>query len=114
MLTAHFTLQGPLSTPSSERSFVGRTLSGGGSGGSGHGGGNGARAPLQSLAICDRGLNAMALSPDGLKAATAARDGVVRVHDLASGTLLTGWRVRRTCFMHAPLQCLYVLLIPHA
>jgi WD40 repeat protein len=91
--------QGSLSSSGgSERSFVGRTLSSGGSGSSG-GSHGGARAPLQTLAICDRGLNAAALSPDGSRLATCARDGVVRVHDLASGMLLTGYRVS------PPLPC---------
>ncbi len=54
----------------------------------------GSAAPVSSLTACSRGLNAMALSPDGTRVATAGRDGVVRVHDLVTGALLTGFRVR--------------------
>ena len=58
------------------------------------GSGNGQRAPASSLVACAQGLNDAALSPDGGRLASAGRDGVVRVHDLASGALLTGFRVR--------------------
>jgi hypothetical protein len=50
--------------------------------------------PISSLNACSRGLNAMAISPDGSRVATAGRDGVLRVHDLVTGALLTGFRVR--------------------
>lgn len=55
---------------------------------------NGNLAPVATLIASPKGLNAMALSPDGSRIATAGRDGVVRVHDLGNGALLTGFRVR--------------------
>lgn len=54
---------------------------------------NGSLAPVATLQACPRGLNAMALSEDGTRIATAGRDGIVRVHDMGNGGLLTGFRV---------------------
>ncbi|BDA42613.1 probable catabolite repression protein creC [Coccomyxa sp. Obi] len=62
---------------------------------------NGNLAPVSTLIACQKGLNAMALSPDGSRIATAGRDGVVRVHDLGNGALLTGFRT----YYGNPLSC---------
>ncbi|EIE24697.1 WD40 repeat-like protein [Coccomyxa subellipsoidea C-169] len=62
---------------------------------------NGNLAPVSTLNACQKGLNAMALSPDGSRIATAGRDSVVRVHDLGTGALLTGFRT----YYGNPLCC---------
>ena len=55
---------------------------------------NGGVMPSAVFDISRRGLNALAVSPDGTRLATAARDGVVRIHELTTGALLSGFRVR--------------------
>ena len=57
--------------------------------GSSHGG----AMPSAVFEISRRGLNALAVSPDGTRLATAARDGIVRIHELTTGALLSGFRV---------------------
>ena len=52
------------------------------------------RMPMSVFDISRKGLNALAVSPDGTRLATAARDGVVRIHDLTNGALLASFRVR--------------------
>ena len=52
------------------------------------------RMPMSIFDISRKGLNALAVSPDGTRLATAARDGVVRIHDLTNGALLASFRVR--------------------
>jgi len=49
--------------------------------------------PAAVFDITRKGLNALAVSPDGTRLATAARDGTVRIHDLTNGALLAGFRV---------------------
>lgn len=67
---------------------------------------NGSASAVSSLNACSKGVNAMALSPDGTRVATAGRDGVLRVHDLVTGTLLTGFRVclNPLCLLLRPLE----------
>ena len=55
---------------------------------------SGGRMPMAVFDISRKGLNALAVSPDGTRLATAARDGVVRIHDLTNGALLASFRVR--------------------
>ena len=55
---------------------------------------NGGALPSAVFDISRRGLNALAVSPDGTRLATAARDGIVRIHELSTGALLSGFRVR--------------------
>ncbi|KAK9819570.1 hypothetical protein WJX81_001337 [Elliptochloris bilobata] len=50
------------------------------------------RAPVLAIHAASRGITALAVSPDGMRVATAGRDGVLRVHDLASGALITGFK----------------------
>ena len=52
------------------------------------------RMPMSVFDISRKGLNALAVAPDGTRLATAARDGVVRIHDLTNGALLAIFRVR--------------------
>jgi WD40 repeat protein len=52
------------------------------------------RMPMSVFDISRKGLNALAVAPDGTRLATAARDGVVRIHDLTNGALLASFRVR--------------------
>lgn len=52
--------------------------------------------PAAVFDISRKGLNALAVSPDGTRLATAARDGVVRIHELTTGALLSGFRVSLT------------------
>ena len=54
---------------------------------------NGGTMPAAVFDISRKGLNALAVSPDGTRLATAARDGVVRIHELTTGALLSGFRV---------------------
>lgn len=58
------------------------------------GGSNGSALPSAVFDISRRGLSALAVSPDGTRLATAARDGIVRIHELSTGALLSGFRVR--------------------
>ena len=51
------------------------------------------RAPALAIHAASRGITALAIAPDGMRVATAGRDGVLRVHDLASGALITGFKV---------------------
>ena len=60
---------------------------------------NGGVMPAAVFDISRKGLNALAVSPDGTRLATAARDGTVRIHDLTNGALLAGFRV---CFSMNP------------
>lgn len=57
------------------------------------------RMPAAAYEVSRKGLNAFAVSPDGSRLATAARDGTVRIHELTSGAMLAGFRVR------LPLSC---------
>ena len=50
--------------------------------------------PSAVFDISRKGLNALAVAPDGTRLATAARDGIVRIHELTTGALLSGFRVR--------------------
>ena len=52
------------------------------------------RMPMSVFDISRKGLNALAVAPDGTRLATAARDGVVRIHDLTNGASLASFRVR--------------------
>jgi WD40 repeat protein len=52
------------------------------------------RMPMSIFDISRKGLNGLAVSPDGTRLATAARDGVVRIHDLTNGALVATFRVR--------------------
>lgn len=65
------------------------------------GGSSGGAMPSAVFDISRRGLNALAVSPDGTRLATAARDGIVRIHDLTSGALLSGFRVRLASTHHS-------------
>lgn len=62
------------------------------------GGGGGTSAPKPSLAIqaCQGGLTSMAVSPDGTKIATTSKEGILYVHDLNTGALITGFKVQHT------------------
>ena len=53
----------------------------------------GARAPAMAIQASGSGLTDAVPSPDGAHVASTARDGVLRVHDLATGALLAGFKV---------------------
>ena len=53
------------------------------------------RAPALAIHAASRGITALAVAPDGMRVATAGRDGVLRVHDLATGALITGFMAWR-------------------
>lgn len=53
-----------------------------------------ARAPALTIHAAKRGISGLAVSPDGMRVASAGRDGVLRVHDLATGALVTGFKAR--------------------
>lgn len=63
----------------------------GGNGGGSNSGPSG--MPSTSISCNGQAINALALSPDGTKVATAARDGIMRVHELSTGILLMGFKV---------------------
>ncbi len=69
---------------------------------------NGGAMPSAAFDISRRGLNALAVSPDGTRLATAARDGIVRIHELTTGALLSGFRVRLISMYHADLQVMEI------
>ena len=52
------------------------------------------RPPIMTIRGTPRGLTSMAISHDGGKVAITGRDGILRIHDLSSGILLTGFKVR--------------------
>lgn len=51
------------------------------------------RGPATPLYASKEGLYAMAVSPDGKHLATASRDGITRVFDLATAQLSGGFKV---------------------
>lgn len=51
------------------------------------------RSPALAFLAAKRGMTALAVAPDGTRVASAGRDGVLRVHDLTSGALMTGFKV---------------------
>ena len=58
------------------------------------GSGSSGRMPAAVFDVSRKGLNALAVSPDGSMLATAARDGCVRIHDLTTSVMLAAFRVR--------------------
>ena len=53
------------------------------------------RGPATPLYVSKEGLYAMAVSPDSKHLATASKDGVTRVFDLATAQLSGGFKVPR-------------------
>ncbi len=51
------------------------------------------RSPALAFLAAKRGMTALAVAPDGTRVANAGRDGVLRVHDLTTGALITGFKV---------------------
>ena len=51
------------------------------------GSGSSGRMPAAVFEASQKGLNALAVSPDGSMLATAARDGCVRIHRRRAGSL---------------------------
>ena len=72
------------------------------------GSGSSGRMPAAVFEVSRKGLNALAVSPDGSMLATAARDGCVRIHDLTTGAVLAAFRVNSS----APLPYGTSLLSP--
>ena len=72
------------------------------------GSGSSGRMPAAVFEASRKGLNALAVSPDGSMLATATRDGCVRIHDLTTGAVLTAFRVHSS----APLPYDISLLSP--
>ena len=58
------------------------------------GSGSSGRMPAAVLDVSRKGMNALAVSPDGSMLATAARDGCVRIHDLTTSAMLAAFRVQ--------------------
>ncbi len=51
------------------------------------------RGPATPLYVSKEGLYAMAVSPDGKHLATASKDGITRVFELATAQLSGGFKV---------------------
>ncbi len=52
-----------------------------------------AKGPTLTINVPGGGVNAIAASPDGSKLAAVSRDGVLRVYDIATSQLVTGFKV---------------------
>lgn len=63
------------------------------------------RGPATPLHASREGLYAVAVSPDGKHLATASKDGITRVFDLATAQLSGGFKAGFQCF-----SCLCFLL----
>lgn len=55
--------------------------------------GNSAPKPALTINVCSAGLTSMAVSPDGTKIASTSKAGVLYVHNLSTGILITGFKV---------------------
>ena len=53
-----------------------------------------ARQPAVTIHASNSALTDVVPSPDGARIASTARDGVLRLHDLNSGALIAGFKVR--------------------
>ena len=59
--------------------------------------------PSLTIAVSPRGLTGMAVSPDGTQVAATSKDGVLHIHNINTGALVAGFKVRPAA--HIRLLC---------